>query len=279
MSASNNDLFSKFNDFSRYKNNELKRYFTRKELEYSNSLREKSKIKTDTYIVSAFAFIFSTILKFNSLGDKPELEPKGLLDKAWYFFKNIDINSIIAALIIGGAYYIMFGFIVPFLVFLVSFIKKKIMTSKSINNLFNNIRSFSEKEIKKISDPEHIDKFNNEVVNQLSLALSVLSHIENDNNNEAEKLFYLDECAEYLKKSLNSHFGILLYPDAVKKIKAGDSFFIDIERIKTMLKISSDIIKRIQVQNQSVSSVKINTDVSLCNERIRSIETQLAGAL
>lgn len=280
MNASNNnDFFSKFNDFSRYKNNELKSYFTKIELDYYNSLREKSKIKTDSYIVSAFTFIVSTILKFNSLGVSLKEEPKNSIDKVFYFFKNIDVNSIISALLIGLIYYVLFRIIVPLLVYFTSIIKKKIMGLKIIGNIFNNMRSFNTKELKKISNEEHKDKFNNEVVNQLSLALSVLSHVENDKNNNTEKLFYLDECSEYLKKSLNCHYGILLYPKVVKTIQERGQFFIDKERIKTVLKVSSDIIERVEKQNINISSTKIHSDMIFCNERIRLIERELGELL
>ena len=240
---------SLFNDFSRYKNNELKNYFFKKQIDYYNKTKEKSKIKTNAFMVSGFSFVLGFAKEIYD--EKIDLNK---IDNLWEFQYNFNWPNILFIVLISfliGVLYIIVFIHIPNIM---QFILKKIRQARMVNNA-------ELSDLRKITDYEFLDMFRNEVLNQLSLTLSMMSHIEKENYNKIENQFYLYQAIEYLKSALTTQQSMLVYPKVMKKIKSND-FPVKEDDIMNAIMVSEDILQRMKNQ-ESYPNLNVSEQTTL----------------
>lgn len=228
---------SKFNDFSRYKNNELRNYFTKKELKFYNSEKEKKIFAKNPFSASIFSFLITSIL-----WSARENYPSWINDVDYlkYFFYTI---IVIVSFIIS---YVIFYLIINHLIsFVITFIEK-------IRNSFGGINSEKISEDDKLKEKDFLDMFKYEVVSQIALSLSIITHIEEEEDKEKihenkrlENKFYANEAFQYLNDALQILNLKIINSKYKDKISDKKYTKININKINELIELSDNLINRI----------------------------------
>jgi len=201
----------KFNDFSRFKNNELRSYFSKRD----SKLDYKSPFSSSVLSALTVAILWS--LKDNSLIN--------LVEKFWLKILFYPIIILIAYLVI----YVFYYFILENINFIVE---------KYKNTFFITSRKRSEK--------YYLNKFKFEIVNQISLALSMVSHKSETTEKESrldefENKFYTTEAYYHIKDAMLILQNNLLITPFLSKIKDEQYTKISIQRIMELLNLSTNL--------------------------------------
>jgi hypothetical protein len=233
-------------DFSRFKNNELKSYFNRKDIEYYIVLKEQSKIKTDAYIIAGFSFL----LEF-SQSDKISVDYfSKIINNEIDIFK-VDLLIYIAIpIIIGGLYYTLFTIFFPAMS----------TKFKELRNSFG--KTYSVKDLKKFSALEAQNTFKHEVINQLAVALEMSR--QHSGSSDTEKIFHINQVSDHVKSALKSLSYLTVDKRFIKELTNRKDHFIHRASIKNALDISSLLMEELKRENSIIHSKKVEYDVSSC---------------
>jgi hypothetical protein len=204
---------NKFNDFSRFKNNELRSYFRKKEYNRANL---KNPFSSSILSGLTIAFLWSA---------RDNYQP---------IIENIWLKFLFYPLIILTVYSLLY--------FIFFFLIDKI--GHFFNKLINSTRIGQTKK----KDKYYLDKFKFEVVNQVSLALSIISHRDDDLNKysnenkaivEIENRFYVVEAFYHLTDALEILQTDILLTPFYKKIIDDNYTKINRIRIKELVDLST----------------------------------------
>lgn len=206
---------NKFNDFSRFKNNQLRSYFRQKE---DNEINFKNPFSSS--ILSAL-----TLAIFWSIKDSfPKIT------------ENIWLKCLIYPMILLIAFAIIYFIYYHFLNYLSGQWQK-----------FSNTRRFTRKQR---NDKYYLDKFKFEVVNQVSLSLSIISHKDDilDSYSDTEKRmlelenrFYVVEAFYHLNDALEILQTEILLSPFYKKVVDDNYTKINQRRIKELIDLSTSL--------------------------------------
>jgi hypothetical protein len=214
---------SVFNDFSRFRNNQLKSYFRRKD---NNLISQTNSFSASVFSGLSMAFLWSVRDHFPSL-------PVCLMD-SWVF--KMFLFPTLFVLCYAICYIFYFIILGRFFKFY-----------EKLQNTF-----FLKK--KNRTDEFYLETFQFEVVNQVSLALSIISHVKELENGleESEKKrknlenkFYIVEGFHHLNEAINILFHKIIKSKFITKINNVKYTKISKSRIYELKDLSLAIINQI----------------------------------
>ena len=272
---------SKFNDFSRFKNNELRSYLFGKEIEKYIQSKKKEKSKAANPFMGA---IFSALITNFIAGVRGHISPEEynqIIDTLSFGFINTTLLKIIS--------YFLFAIILTFIfmmlyLFYMHYIQKVIEKWQTALELKKNAKKIQDSDDYKSPTEKHdlnyINKFNLEVVNQISLSLSIITHAEEESNNELEKRFYIGEAYRYLENATKILQNQIITSNFYSKIIEGNFTELNINRIKEILLLSRNLFKRID-EYWTSENIKTNyiSEYNKLNNRLTSIDEVLSKDL
>lgn len=258
-----------FNDFSRFKNNELRNYFLKKELNNYLEKRKRDNSLRSPIIGALFSSVTLAIL----------WSAKDSKEKLLSLFSNSDFGEyyyLKVILTVIASFTVLF-YLYKFLAYLLSkftqFISKIINTYVLLNYNFLG----SQKKFEK----QKLEIFKYEIANQISLALSLVSHIDSKSEEKLdnENKFYAIEAYHYLSNSLTKlNFDILKTPYK-NKIKNTDYLDLNYNRVQDLLDLSKDIKGRIEsFWKQLKLSTNYNAEIKNLNSLINRIQEEITNA-
>jgi hypothetical protein len=250
----------RFNDFSRYKNNELRNYFFRKEMEVHR--REKQEIEKEK-INDFTAPIFSAIILTSLWGTKEYLSKSN---------RHIDSEMLYLIVpILAGA------------VFLLLVVMFRSLITPWFNTIVNKIEDLrvsigpgiGKRTPTSLVEPNYLDIFNNEVVNRISLALSLYTHTEEAEIDEIQKNFYINEAFQYVKKAVETLSSKIVYTDFVEFIVSEEYSEIRKSRVLDVLNVAQKIISDINDYHWKDKGDDYSKDLKYVNGKIFNIKKKL----
>lgn len=258
-----------FNDFSRFKNNELRNYFLKKELDNYLEKRKKDNSLRSPIIGALFSSITLAILWSAKDSKDKLLSFISESDFGDYFYLKVIITVIGSFIIL----FYLFKLLAFILASLLNFISKFLNTYVLVNlDIFG-----SQKKL----ESNKLELFKYEIANQISLALSIVSHIDSKSEEKLdnENKFYAIEAYHYLKNSLTKlNFDILKSPFK-KKIKDIDYSDLNYNRIQDLLDLSKDIKKRIEdFWEQLGISDNYESEITKLSSLINRIQEEITNA-
>lgn len=260
-------IVMKFIDFSKFRNNELNNYFLRRELNNYLEKQKKDVSLRNPMIGAIFSGILTALL-WSARDSKEGFEN---------ILKQYDLE---------GYYYLVFIALV-FSAFLLFFFSFKIFMSiasffKSlIIKYFNTYILIGVKVFKRTREnfeKEKLELFKYEVANQISLALSMVTHIEIDSEEklENENKFYAIEAYIHLMSSMTMlNFDILRTPFR-NRIKDPKYIHLNYNRIQDLLDLSKDVKKRIEKYWGDIHiKNKYNDEITQLSSLVNRIQKEL----
>lgn len=231
---------SKFNDFSRFKNNELRSYFFSKEIDRYIKEKNKEKDKNAHPFIGA---IFSALIT-NFIAGIKDFIPKEKYDEV---INNLSLKILIYFII---AIVLCFIFICVYL-FYMRVLQKLIDSIQEYLELRRHSRGIQNaddyKPHKHKQERLYLNKFNHEVVNQISLSLSIITHAEDekDISKKLENRFYVGEAYRYLENALRILENQIITSDFFPKVLENNYPQLNLNRINEIVLLSTDLTKRI----------------------------------
>lgn len=254
---------AKFKDFSRFKHNEHRNYLFRKELERYQLEKEKNtKNKLTPYEAPLFSAVIT--IAVNSLVAFKIQETNGSIKGYYILLHGLTIAFLYILLVLvykKGVY--------PMLSRLNEYIERQRLAKKPLD--VNNFKSEEER-----ADEVYISKFNHEVVDQIALAMSITSYLQENEESDAEleNRFYVGEAYQYLKKALLTLETEILFSDFSNKITDPNYHLLRKHRVEELIPLSEKILLKFE-HLWGKTSPEHMSDVQFVRNTIGRIKNQL----